>query len=396
MEKPILKRSEFDWISEKAFMSPIIVKKGEVNVDPQYLVPLHNLTGEVFKFDEQTGYMVPVLNQSLWVRPQIINSIPNTLPDGNVLNQRRFIMCPQTEHSQPTNPQPSNKQVHNVSEDTKQSKPCIIVSSNDSKESTDSNLEDFQWSPVLHQYFLSCIFEIGLKFAKPLNVLKQMRSCVNLMLALKNIEPMKFNTLTSVHVKGHLQRYRGNVVCVRRAFTVEVVMGLEANLLYHHSDLSLEAKASEAKTLDEPALDAKRVRITQDTNLAYKAPEKRFYWSDELHQLFLASIFKLGLDHASAPLVFRTMSANLDFATGVRSSHAVVKTLISKLQLRHVKLHLTHIQEESTGFIDSFIKQLSKIMTTAKFKQKDIPKKHPFHPEYHSYPFAANMTFPSG
>ena len=83
----------------------------------------------------------------------------------------------------------------------------------------------FRWTDELHQYFLACVFELGLEIASPKKVFLKMMSDQNF--AKTVLDEDMFNHLASPdapkkfgahHVKSHLQRFRSNIVPPREAF----------------------------------------------------------------------------------------------------------------------------------------------------------------------------------
>lgn len=116
----------------------------------------------------------------------------------------------------------------------------------------------FRWTDELHQYFLSCIFELGLEAASPKKIFVKMLSNPTFAKTLLDQEMMErmfdtqqngsvLSTTTTAatagskaflpsHVKSHLQRFRSNVPNPKQAFVQQVVDLMEEAKQKHTND----------------------------------------------------------------------------------------------------------------------------------------------------------------
>ncbi|KAH9260098.1 hypothetical protein BASA81_001870 [Batrachochytrium salamandrivorans] len=116
----------------------------------------------------------------------------------------------------------------------------------------------FRWTDELHQYFLSCIFELGLEAASPKKIFVKMLSNPTFAKTLLDQEMLErmfdtqqnggvLSTTTTAatagskaflpsHVKSHLQRFRSNVPNPKQAFVQQVVDLMEEAKQKHTND----------------------------------------------------------------------------------------------------------------------------------------------------------------
>lgn len=104
-------------------------------------------------------------------------------------------------------------------------------------DSSDEDVKErgrFRWTDGLHQYFLACIFEMGLEAASPKKVYNKMmadpnfaRSILDDDMSERVFDKESTNKFGAHHVKSHLQRFRSNVANPKLLFIDQLVCLME-------------------------------------------------------------------------------------------------------------------------------------------------------------------------
>ena len=126
----------------------------------------------------------------------------------------------------------TSRKTQNSKKPTPSPSPDASSVSGDEGPSTSSTR--FRWSDELHQYFLACVFELGLEIASPKKVFNKMMADPQFAKSLLDEDmynqmlnpdaPRKFG---AHHVKSHLQRFRSNIVNPRAVFVKQVAELME-------------------------------------------------------------------------------------------------------------------------------------------------------------------------
>ena len=131
----------------------------------------------------------------------------------------------------------------------------------------------------------------------------------------------------------------------------------------------------------------------------------RFKWTLHLHQLFLASIFEIGLAAASPKKIYEQMRSDPQLAKSLLGDEMASRLLESSgegsttgaIGPQHVKSHLQRYRQNVKDGRRAFILQAQDLME----QSRNVAAAHaysggtkPINPEYHAYPFAADRAFP--
>lgn len=166
------------------------------------------------------------------------NSASGSSGDDNASSDRPASSVKGSSKSSSKKKQPPAKKRNGVvaAKDNKRSKRKKSSQHDDDESGSDSEEESgeeksrFRWTDELHQYFLACVFELGLEIASPKKVYLKMMADPNF--AKSILDDEMFNQMTNPevqkkfgahHVKSHLQRFRSNIVHPREAFIKQLV-----------------------------------------------------------------------------------------------------------------------------------------------------------------------------
>jgi SHAQKYF class myb-like DNA-binding protein len=138
---------------------------------------------------------------------------------------------------------PQNKKARKSPTENSAKKPRIKkptaknAPSKSNSEASDDDADDvaaeekarFRWTDELHQYFLACVFELGLEAASPKKVFNKMMADSNFAKTVLDEELWKHllspdgpRMFGAHHVKSHLQRFRTNIENPRAMFVKQV------------------------------------------------------------------------------------------------------------------------------------------------------------------------------